>query len=303
MSLPSDLSTEHLREPPLAGFPCVHDLDAEALLRLQAEAAAQAGVAVGFSDPLRDGGHGPALQVIPAGQFLIGSSPREFGHQPVEAPQRYVTLTRAYALGRYTVTAEEFARYQQATGWRPRRDLIWARDRYPVINVRPADAEAYLAWLSAQTGHRYRLPTEAEWEHAARAGSCSPFAFGDSVSCREVHFNPLFPYQERREKRRWYLPRCVPLPRALPVGSLPPNRWGLHEMHGNVQEMTRTRWQPGHGSVDAWGAVRDDDDNPRIVVRGGSWFDPAVAARSAARRSRLLDELDTNLGFRVLREL
>lgn len=86
MSLPSDLSTEHLREPPLAGIPCVHDLDAEALLRLQAEAAAQAGVAVGFSDPLRDGGHGPALQVIPAGQFLIGSSPREFGHQPVEAP-------------------------------------------------------------------------------------------------------------------------------------------------------------------------------------------------------------------------
>ncbi|HSP00767.1 MAG TPA: SUMF1/EgtB/PvdO family nonheme iron enzyme [Thioalkalivibrio sp.] len=284
-------------------FPCVNELDHPALIALQAEAARSAGVAVGFSDPLHSGGHGPALQVIPAGRFLMGSSPREFGHQPAEAPQRYVTLTRAYALGRYVVTAEEFARFQHASGWRPRRDLIWARDRYPVINIRPADARAYLEWLSGETGQRYRLPTEAQWEHAARAGSVSPFAFGDSVSCREVHFNALFPYQERLEKRRWYLPRCLPLPWAVEVGSLPANLWGLHEMHGNVQEMTTTPWQANHGRMDAWGEVPGDGDNPRIAVRGGSWFDPAVAARSAARRMRLLDELDTNLGFRVLREL
>jgi formylglycine-generating enzyme required for sulfatase activity len=281
----------------------VHDLDYRGLLELQAGAAQAAGVPVGFSDPLRGGGHGPALQVIPAGGFLVGSTPREFGHQPEEGPQCYVTLSRPFALGRYTVTADEFACFQRATGWRPRRDLIWARGRFPVINVRPADVRAYLAWLGKQTGQRYRLPTEVEWEYAARAGSLSAFAFGDSVSCRQVHFNPLFPCQKRQALRHWYLPRCFPLPRSVPVGTLPANAWGLHEMHGNVQEMTSSPWSRGYAALDPEGRAPADPDNPRIVVRGGSWFDPAVAARSAARRSRLLDELDTNLGFRVLREL
>jgi formylglycine-generating enzyme required for sulfatase activity len=117
------------------------------------------------------------------------------------------------------------------------------------------------------------------------------------VSCREVHFNATLPYEEARQKRRFFLPRCVPLNRALPVGGRPGNTWGLHDMHGNMWEFTRTQWHDSHA------AEQRDTKAKRIVVKGGSWFDAAVFARSAARRPRLRDELDVNLSFRVLREL
>jgi formylglycine-generating enzyme required for sulfatase activity len=167
----------------------------------------------------------------------------------------------------------------------------------------PTGREAYLAWLREQTGQRYRLPTEAEWEFAARAGTRTAFAFGDSVGCRDVHFNSLFPYEERRERRRWYLPLCIPTPRPLDVGSFPPNLWGLHDMHGNVQEFTATPWRDSHADLPRNGVYRRTGDEEWLVVKGGSWFDPAVACRSAARRRRHITEMDTNLGFRVLREL
>ncbi|RMG59742.1 MAG: formylglycine-generating enzyme family protein, partial [Gammaproteobacteria bacterium] len=202
--------------------PFVHDLGREELLALQQAAAARHGVPVHFRDPFRDNsGQGPELAVIPAGSFEMGSDEHEFGHRREEAPRHYVTLSRDFALGRYTITARQFEQFRAETGWYLRPDLIWARDDYPVINIRIRDAELFAQWLSEKTGQRYRLPTEAEWEYACRAGSLAPFAFGDNVSCREVHFNAAFPYVEAREKRRWFLPRCSPLMKALPVGSLP----------------------------------------------------------------------------------
>lgn len=282
----------------------IQRLDTADLLHLQQQAAREARLAVSFRDPSRGDVSVPELQVIPAGEFEMGSDASEYGHEKSESPRRQVRIDRPFALGRYTVTRAEFAAFQRATGWKPRPEVLWPkRDRQPVFNVRSSDVEAYLAWLRDVTGKRYRLPSESEWEYAARAGSRTGFAFGDSVGCRDVHFNSLFPYEERRERRKWYLPLCIPTPRPLDVGSFPANLWGLHDMHGNVQEFTSSPWRDSHADLPSNGVYLRAADEPWVVAKGGSWFDPAVACRSAARRRRHVTEMDTNLGFRVLREL
>ncbi len=282
----------------------VQRMDQADLLDLQQQAARQAGVSVGFRDDARSGASTPELQVIPAGEFEMGSDASEYGHQPHEAPRRFVALERPFALGRYQVTREEWEAFQAATGWEPWEWLVWpSTPRMPIFNIKPDSIQQYLDWLSEETGKRYRLPTEAEWEYACRAGTRTPFAFGEVVGCRDVHFNSLFPYEERRQRRRWYIPACFPLSRPLDVGSFQPNLWGLYDMHGNVQEFTSTPWHDGHQSLPRDGVYRRDPENEWVVTKGGSWFDPAVNTRSAARRRRNIDEMDTNLGFRVLREL
>ncbi len=284
-------------------LPFVHEMSKEALQALQRDAAAQMGLSIEINDYFlyEDAQAGP-MAVIPAGLFEMGSPSNEFGFSPEEGPLHYVGLSQPFAMGRYTVTAEAFDRFAKETGWRPMRGLIRAHGAYPMINVRLRDAQAYARWLSKKTGARYRLPTEAEWEYAARAGTRAAFAFGDIVSCREVHFNAAFPYAELKQKRRWFMPRCLPLPKALPVGSKPPNIWGLHEVNGNVWELTSSPWTRSHALSRRDG--RDlDKHSDWIVTKGGSWFDAAIKARNAARFPRLRDELDVNLGFRLVREL
>lgn len=281
----------------------VPDMSVQERIALQQITAAQVNLGVVFRDTLKQGGRGPEMVLIPAGMFAMGSTAQEFGHRREEAPQHYVGLRKAYAIGRYTVTAEEFAPFAQATGWRPGPDLLWARGRKPVINIRIADAMAYAHWLSEQTGETYRLPTEAQWEYAARAGSSTAFHYGESISCREVHFNPTFPYEEARQKKRWFVPRCMPVSSAFEVGAKPPNLWGLFDMHGNVWEFTASPWTASHINADRDGSIDAGVYSDWIVVKGGSYFDSAVLARSASRRPRLRDELDVNLGLRLLREL
>jgi formylglycine-generating enzyme required for sulfatase activity len=270
---------------------------------LQQKTAARYGLDNYFSDDMKDGGQGPALAVIPAGIFEMGSTPREFGHRSEEAPQHYVSIQHPYALGRYAVTAEEFERFREATQWHLRPELLWVKDQKPVMNIRIADARLFLKWLTEQTGHRYRLPTEAEWEYAARAGTTTPFHFGETVSCKEIHFDSTAPYNEAKENKKWFMPRCMPMPTSIDVGSKPANIWGLHEVHGNVWEFTDSPWTPSHVNANRDGSASPHNHSRWVVTKGGSWFDPAALARSAARKKRLNDEMDTNLGFRVLREL
>ncbi|MEJ2309566.1 MAG: formylglycine-generating enzyme family protein [Gammaproteobacteria bacterium] len=276
--------------------PCIGGFSDDKLLKMQWCTADSLGRQVHFHDRLRHGEPGPELFLIPAGRIEIGSGKREFGHRRCEEPRQLALVDRPFALGRFTVTADDWAQFQRATGWRFRSDLLTATGRHPVMNIRHAEAEAYCRWLSEETGACYRLPTEEEWEYACRAGSTTPFHFGESVTCREVHFNATLPYEEQKRKKRFFLPRCVPMARSLPVGSKASNIWGLHEMHGNVWEMTSTLWKPSH-------RFGERADHKAIVTKGGSWFDAAVFARSASRMRRLKDELDVNLGFRVLREL
>jgi len=284
-------------------LPDVQALGRERLVELQAEAARVARLAVEFRDPLRDGTPGPAMVVIPPGLYEMGADDREFGYCPEEGPRHLVSIRYAFAMGKTTVTAEEFAGFAEATGFRFRKDLITSRGRQPVINIRRAEAEAYARWLSDETGHRYRLPSEAEWEYACRAGSLTPFSYGESVSCKEVNFNPAFPYEEARQKRKWYLPRCVPMSLPQEAGLLPPNLWGLHDMHGNVWEFTDNYWTDNHEGAPRDGGPGSKIRVRRIVVKGGSYFDSAIKARSAARMPRVIDELDVNLGLRLLRDL
>ncbi len=287
--------TDHAR-------PFLPDLNRQEIVDLQKQLAQDLNLSVYFTDTLKDGDKGPELALIPAGQYEMGSTDKEFGHFREEYPQHYSHITQPFAIGRYTVTAEEFDKFRAATEWHLRPDLLWAHGREPVMNIRYADAELYLEWLSKETGQRYRLPTEAEWEYAARAGTTTAFHFGDEVTCKEVHFDSFFPYNEAKQNKRWYLPRCIPMQKALEVGSKPPNAWGLHEVHGNVWELTSTPWQDSHVNANRDGS-NPDHISQWIVTKGGSWFDSAVWARSASRKKRLYDEMDTNLGFRVVREL
>lgn len=276
-------------------LPELPDLNLQQTQAHQQQVATTLGLDVVLRDTLCDGSLAPEMVVIPPGVFDMGSAAGEFGHHPDEGPVRVVAVRQPYAMGRFTITAAEFVRFQRASGFRFRSDLIISRDQQPVINIRRSEAEAYAAWLSSETGQHYRLPSEIEWEYACRAGSVSAFAFGAEVSCKEVNFNPSFPYQEQQQKRKWYLPRCMPMSLPEPVGQKPGNAWGLHDMHGNVWEFTTDNWNDKYTAQ----SIRVQ----RIVVKGGSYFDSSTLARSAARRPRVVDELDVNLGFRLLRQL
>lgn len=283
-------------------LPFVPDLHPEERVRLQAEAAAELDQDVLFHDHLEVGAPAPLMAVIPAGVFEMGSQDKEFGHRSDEGPVHYQQVTEAFAMSVHPVTADEFALFERDTGWRWRDDLITSEGDHPVINIRHPEAEAYCRWLREQTGHYYRLPSEAEWEYACRAGTTTPFAFGENVSCRDIHFKATFPYEEARAKKRWFLPKCAPVAQTLPVGGYRPNLWGLHDMHGNVWEFTADNWRHSHVDLPRRHPAPVGRRNKWITVRGGSWFDAAVYARSASRRPRLRDELDVNLGIRLVRE-
>ncbi len=288
---------------PESEIPFVDELNTTQLKQLQQSCAQRLSSAVIFSDSLQSGGEGPRLAVIPYGRYEMGSDTREYGHSRHEYPQHLVSLRQPFAIGVYPVLTEEFEQFRAATEWQLRRDLIWHSGRFPAINLRMQDVQLYLEWLSKQSGQTYRLPTEAEWEYAARAGTTTPFNLGESVSCKNVHFNPNFPYQEAKEKRRWYLPRCFPSVKVSEAGLYEPNNWGLYDMHGNVWEFTSSHWTTSHLNANRDGSPAASADPHWYVTKGGSWFDGAVMARSAARKKRYLDEMDTNLGFRVVREL
>lgn len=275
----------------------IHDLTPADLRRLQAETARVARLEPYFRDDLHSGGQGPELAVIPAGRFLMGSAgdDRRFG----ELARYRVEIERPFAIGRYTITAEEFAVYTRAAGLVWPDHLIQSEGRQPVINITSLDARGYLAWLSAETGERYRLPDEREWEYAARAGSLTDYCFGERLGCGEANTASLAGAGSRPGGWRGWLPFCVPLHRVCEVGTYPANVWGLYEVHGNVWEFTSDPWQ---GPLDPENTAAGDPGR-WIVTKGGSWFEGVRDASFAARRPRMLSERDTNLGLRVVREI
>lgn len=251
-----------------------------------------------FRDSLRDGTAAPELTVIPAGAFEYGAAPNESAPAQ-DRPRRAALIECSFAIGKYPATTEEFEAYAHATGWRPRAELVWLSGRQPVINVRQTEARDYCAWLSQETGQRYRLPTEQEWEYACRAGAATAFPFGDRIAPAEALYNASQGYDAARPKRPRLLSRCFVRCGAMEVGKLRPNCWGLHDMPGNVWEFTASPWTRDHASLPERplpGKVQ------AVVTKGGSWFDGPEDCRCAARRRRLENELDINLGFRILRE-
>lgn len=281
-----------------ASRPFVHDLSPAQLRSHQAETAARLGLETVFHDALQDGTPAPELVVIPPGVFEMGATDEERGFG--EQMQRHVSIDRTFALGRNCVTAVEFERFVQATGFYWADHLIRTEGRQPVTNIDRREAQAYLDWLGVETGHRYRLPTEAEWEYACRAGSATKYCFGDDLGCGEANTGSF--RLEGRGSQGWrrFLPFCAPLSQAIDVGCYPANLWGLHDMHGNVWEFTADAWV---GPIDALHSAKLGKEGLWYVTKGGSWFESAWQSRSAARKPRWINELDMNLGFRVVREI
>lgn len=284
----------------LIALPDTFTLSDGELIALQVQAAQALGLPdIHFRDRLPNGAAAPELAAIPAGAFEYGAAPEEAAPDQ-DRPRRSAMIERDFAMGVDPVTTEEFEAYARATGWQPREELLWLSGRMPVINVRQTDARDYCAWLSRETGQHYRLPTELEWEYACRAGAATAYPHGDRIGPDEAVYNvdkdldPTHPKGPRPLASR--LARCG----AKEVGGLRPNRWGLRDMAGNVWEFTASPWTPDHASL----PERPLPGNPQAVVtKGGSWFDGPKDCRAAARRRRLENELDINLGFRVVREL
>nr|VFJ72491.1 MAG: Formylglycine-generating enzyme, required for sulfatase activity, contains SUMF1/FGE domain [Candidatus Kentron sp. FW] len=251
-----------------------------------------------FRDRLRDGSPGPLMIVIPAGEFLMGSPEDEPNHHPDESPQHQVEIPKNFALGVTTVTFEDYDRFAMDTGRRFPSDHGWGRGKQPVIFVSWIDAMAYVAWLSRQTGEKYRLPSEAEWEYAARAGTTTPFVTGHCIRTDQANYDGGVDYAGCGANTGLYRGK------TLPVGSLPANPWGLHEMHGNVFEWTADCWHTNyHGAPNdgsAWGI--DNGEDCLHMVRGGSWFNVPGYLRSAFRFWFYADITNNNLGFRLAKD-
>jgi formylglycine-generating enzyme required for sulfatase activity len=250
---------------------------------------AQQGTAKTFTEDL---GNGVKLEMveIPKGEFMMGSPSSEQGHRADEGPQHRVQVPGFY-MGKYEVTQ---AQYQALMGKNPSR--FTGDGRLPVEQVSWLDAMDFCQKLSQKTGRAYRLPSEADWEYACRAGTTTPFAFGETISPAIVNYDGNYPYGntakgEYREK-------------TTIVGSFPANAFGLYDMHGNLWEWCLDEWVGNYNNAPADGSPRGDIKSRATdkwhLLRGGSWINNATHCHSAFRgRDAALDWSGT-IGFRLL---
>ena len=230
----------------------------------------------------------PEMVVIPAGRFRMGCvSGRDCQYD--ERPVHEVQVS-SFALGVYEVTFEEYERFARATGRDRPNDRGWGRGGRPVINVSWEDAQAYAAWLSDETGEDYRLPSESEWEYAARAGSTTRYYWGQDIGRNRANCRDCGSRWDGDE--------------TAPAGSFAANGWGLHDMHGNVWEWVEDCWHEHFARAPRDGSAWTSGGNcGRRVLRGGSWVNSPAFLRSADRSSYAAGARDDNFGFRVSRTL
>ncbi|MFM8330213.1 MAG: formylglycine-generating enzyme family protein [Candidatus Methylumidiphilus sp.] len=276
---------------PLPSLPDIHGAQPDHVQALQRQAAAALGLAVEFRDALAAGGAGPTMVVLPAGRFLAGSPASEPQRRDNEERPHPVTFERPFAIGKYAVAFEEYDAYAKATGKPLPADEGWGRGRRPVINVAWQDAQDYCAWLSQQTGQVYRLPTEAEWEYACRAGSAGPFSWGVGITPAQANYNGQYAYNggPTGDYRR----------QTVAVEAFQPNAFGLHQMHGNVFEWCQDLCPDNCRLIPA------SPSNPTLprIFRGGAYnFDPE-RLRSAARAGVFANIGSDILGFRLARDI
>lgn len=244
----------------------------------------------------------PEMVVVPAGEFQMGAPDSEWGRQESETPQRIVTVN-AFALGRYEVTFDQWeaCAADGFCGDNPYpSDMGWGVGEQPVIGLSWVDIAGpggFLDWLNAKTGGAasYRLPTEAEWEYAARAGSEAAFSWGGTIDPNQANYNGRFAYFGGRVG--------VYRHRTLPVGSFEPNAFGLSEMHGNAEEWVQDCWVGTYEGAPTDGAARGREPCEEGVLRGGSWRSPPTELRCGARKSWVRTFRKDSFGFRVARDL
>ena len=242
----------------------------------------------------------PEMVEIPRGSFRMGCvSGRDCDDD--EFPVHTVQVAR-FELSKYEVTFEEYDPFTAATGRVRPDDAGWGRGRRPVINVSWDDAVAYTQWLSQQTGERYRLPSEAEWEYAGRAGTETKYHYGNDESRLCDYGN----YADTNTDYEWRNTACsdgVGTKTAI-AGSYRPNTWGLHDMHGNVWEWVQDCWNGSYRGAPSDGSAWEGGDCSRRVLRGGSWINPPRKVRSAIRNGFGHTSARTHAsGFRVARTI
>ena len=200
-----------------------------------------------------------------------------------EVPVHTVKITRPFAVGRFEVTFAEWDAFVAAGGCTHMPiDLGWGRGRRPVVHVSLLDAYQYVAWLSKKTGKGYRLLSEAEWGYAARAGTTTKYAFGDTISKQQAQFNAK---------------------KASKVGSVKPSVFGLHVMHGNVWEWVADCWNSSYSGAPEDGSAWTEGYCRKRIFRGGSRYDSAWHLRSANRSWLGSNDRFGIIGFRVARSL
>jgi formylglycine-generating enzyme required for sulfatase activity len=245
-----------------------------------------------FRDRLADGRPCeacPEMVVVPAGSFMMGSPPKEKERSKAEGPQHRVTITYPFAVGKLEVTLAEWDACVAEGGCQHRPDDASSdRGKRPVIDVSWDDVtRGYLPWLSRKTGKTYRLLTEAEWEYAARAGTTTRYAFGNTISLGQVYYRDLF---SGLFGGNFFV-----------VGEFQPNAFGLYDMHGNVREWVQDCWNDSYKGAPTDGSAWTVGDCSRRVVRGGSRLDDPGNLRAAYRDSNPTGNRDVYSGFRLAR--
>ena len=247
-----------------------------------------------FSDPLTSGGTGPEMVVVAKGSFEMGDLSGRYG--PSARPVHSVNLATDFAMGVNEVSFDDYDKFTQATNRARADDRQWGRGTRPAIYVSWQDATDYAAWLSSQTSKRYRLPTEAEWEYASRAGSSTDYWWGDWPNHEFANFgSEVCCRGQTAGADQWG-------EETSPVGSFSVNDYGLHDSLGNVWEWVQDCWNVDHYGASASGTVRRDGDCAKRVVRGGSWSDIPRNIAAAARGRAPVDKKLAFIGFRVVRE-
>jgi formylglycine-generating enzyme required for sulfatase activity len=273
----------------------------------------------------------PEMVVIPAGSFTMGSPPNEEGRLPGEEPQHTVTISHAFAAGKFTVTVDQFAEFVKETGYDAGSKCWTFEDgkseerigrsfanpgfsqsgSHPAVCVSSNDAKAYVAWLSKKMGKPYRLLTEAEWEYAARGrtkpGSYPRYFFGDNKDdmCRYGNaWDQIAASKIPGGNADWFVHCADGYIYTAPVGSFLPNAFGLYDMHGNAWQWVEDCWHDNYyGAPNDGSAWTTSGDCGRRTRRGGSWYSVSGTLRAASRGAGPTDDRDSNDGFRVARTL
>jgi len=225
----------------------------------------------------------PEMMVIPAGSFQMGSNDGDSDEKPVHR----VSIPEVFAIGKYEVTWNNYQPCIDAGVCSSDGDAGFGKGNRPVIKVSWEDAQTYATWLSKKTGKQYRLPNEAEWEYAARAGSTTKYSWGDSINCSQARYG-------------YYSDDCGKQESTDPVGLFKANSFGLYDMHGNVLEWTQDCWNDSYNDAPSTNKAWELGDCAKRVLRGGSWDGGPNNLRSADRVRYTASGRDVVVGFRLV---
>ncbi len=239
-----------------------------------------------FRDRLQTGGWGPEMVEIPAGRFKMGNLQSNKNQE--ELPVHQVSI-KSFAIGRYEVTFKEYDQFVKATGRRKPKDYTWGRCNRPVIDVSWQDAQAYTKWLTKQTKRQYRLPSEAEWEYVARAGTTTNYWWGNKIGKNLANCADCGSKWDDQK--------------TAPVGYFLPNPFGVYDTVGNVWEWVADPWHSNYKDAPKDGRIWESGGNwDYRIIRGGSWYINSKDSRAASRSRSQPENRNSLFGFRVAAE-